>query len=203
DTNIQADQTQRDSWEQEIEGAYSRAWDRLTKDIMVDAFSGVLSNRWNQVVGKGLRTPEERARLSKATQVLKTMELAKSYKDFAEWANLESVDAEYVREGLTQVFDLVDGEEVTRKMLVRWLKRPIPKGVSDYYTAAKAVVDTAFDLTAEGFAWARLRQLDRNSDGFLKAVKALASRQTQVLDGIHAREQTLGLTTGGTRQACD
>jgi len=200
--NIQADQGQRTAWEEEVEGAYQRAWERLTKDIMVDGFSGVLLDRWNKVVGKGLRTPAERAKLAKATQLLKTMELANSYKDFAEWASLESVDAKYVREGLTQIFDLADGEEVTRKMLVRWLGRPIPKGVTGYYDAAKNVVDTAFDLTAEGFAWARLRQLDRNSEGFLKAVKALAGRQTKVLEGIHAREKKLGLPEGATRDGC-
>ncbi|MBK8791840.1 MAG: PDZ domain-containing protein [Holophaga sp.] len=201
--NIQADQTQRQSWEQEVDDAYNRAWERLTKDIMVDAFSGVLTSRWNQVVGKGLRTPEERAKLAKATQLLKYMEVAKNYQDFAEWANLESVDAKYIREGLTQVFGLVDGEEVTRKMLVRWLKRPIPKGATEYYDAAKAVVDTAFDLTAEGFAWARMRQLNRNSDEFLKAVKALAGRQTRVLEGIHAREKKLGLPEGATKDGCE
>ncbi len=203
DASVHADQAQRESWEQEVEGAYGRAWDRLTKDIMVDAFSGVLLNRWNQVVGKGLRTPAERAKLSKATQLLKTLELAKSYKDFADWASLESVDAKYIREGLTQVFGLLEGEEVTRKMLARWLGKPIPKGATAYYTAAKNVVDTAFDLTAEGFAWARMRQLNRNSDEFLKAVKALAGRQTRVLEGIHAREKTLGLAEGDTREPCE
>jgi len=201
--NIQADQAQRKTWEEEIEGAYGRAWDRLTKDIMVDAFAGVLLDRWNKVVGKGLRSAEERAKLAKAAQVLKTMQLARNYQDFADWASLESVDAAYVREGLTQVFDQVEGEEVTRQMLMRWLKRPIPKGTMDYYGAAKNVVDTAFDLTAEGFAWARLRQMDRNSDGFLKAVKALAHRQTQVLEGIHAREKELGLPPGATRDGCN
>ena len=201
--SIQADQTQRKSWEQEVDDAYGRAWDRLTKDIMVDAFSGVLLNRWNQTVGKGLRTAEERAKLSKATQVLKTMQLARNYQDFAEWANLESVDAKYVREGLTQVFDQLDGEEVTRKMLVRWFKRPIPKGASEYYTAAKNIVDTAFDLTAEGFAWARLKQLNQNNAEFLKAVKAMAAHQTHVLEGIHAREKKLGLPEGATRDNCE
>lgn len=201
--NIQADQAQRTTWEGEIEGAYGRAWDRLTKDIMVDAFAGVLLDRWNKVVGKGLRSAEERAKLAKAAQVLKTMQLARNYQDFADWASLESVDSEYVREGLTQVFDQVEGEEVTRQMLMRWLKRPIPKGTMDYYGAAKNVVDTAFDLTAEGFAWARLRQMDRNSEDFLKAVKALAHRQTQVLEGIHAREKALGLPPGTTRDGCN
>jgi hypothetical protein len=201
--NIQADQAQRKTWEDEVEGAYGRAWDRLTKDIMVDAFAGVLLDRWNKVVGKGLRGAEERAKLAKAAQVLKTMQLARNYQDFADWASLESVDAAYVREGLTQVFDQVEGEEVTRQMLMRWLKRPIPKGTMDYYGAAKNVVDTAFDLTAEGFAWARLRQMDRNSEGFLKAVKALAHRQTQVLEGIHAREKELGLPPGATRDGCN
>lgn len=200
DANIQSDQALRAGWEQEVDGAYNRAWDRL-KDV-IDLAAGDVAGNWNDAVGKGERTAAERAKIAKAGQVLKTLQGARSFQDFAEWASKEEVDADYVREGLSQIYDLVGGDEVLRKMLRRTLGTPIAKGAKDYYDAGKALVDTAFDLTAEGFAWAGMRQLNRNTDSFRAAVKALAARQAKVLAAIHERELKLGLPAGATQDGC-
>ncbi len=202
DKNLQMDQKQRQDWEGEIDQAQQRAFERL-KDVLFDQSAGELSYKWNQAIGKGQRSAEERARLAKGVQVLKSLQLAKSYNDFADWASLESVDIEYVRKGLKQAFDAMDGEERLRKLLSRVFKVKIAKRIEAHYKGAEYIVETAFDLASEGFAWARLRDLDRQSEGFLKAVKALSNRQNQVLAGIHEREQKLGLPKGATQDGCE
>lgn len=199
---IQMDQGQRAQWESEVQQAQERSFDRL-KEMLVDLPSDLLDSRWKDAVGKGLRTPEERARLSKALELLGHFQQVGTFGEFVDWASQEDTGAERVREGLTQIYDILDGEEVLRKMLRRWLGRPIPKGAGNLYDAGKNLVDTGFDLLAEGFAWARLRDLNRNAPLFLKAVKAMGDRQRQVLEGIHARELKLGLPPGATREPCE
>lgn len=199
---IQMDQGQRAQWENEVQQAQERSFERL-KEMLLELPPDLLESRWQEAVDKGLRSPEERARLKKALELLGRFKDAKTFGAFADWASQEDTGAERVRDGLTQIYDILDGDEVLRKMLQRWIKRPIPGGARDLYDAAKNVVDTGFDLLAEGFAWARLRDLNRTAPLFLKAVKAMGDRQAQVLAAIHAREQKLGLPPGATREPCE
>lgn len=199
---IQMDQGQRAQWENEVQQAQERSFERL-KEMLVDLPSDLLDSRWKDAVGKGLRTPEERARLTKALELLGHFQQVGTFGDFVDWASQEDTGAERVREGLTQIYDILNGEEVVRKMLRRWLGRPIPQGAGNLYAAGKNLVDTGFDLLAEGYAWARLRDLNRNAPLFLKAVKAMGDRQAQVLEDIHARELKLGLPPGATREPCE
>jgi len=120
-------------------------------------------------------------------------------KDFSVWAANEGYGRNEIIEGIGQIVEIIGVEDEIKDYLSkRWgLAR-----VLAFQEAARDLVTSAYEVTAEVVSWQRLAQLNRNSDAFLAAVEKISRHQRDVLAQIHAREIRLGLNPGDTKEPC-
>jgi hypothetical protein len=194
---IQQDQAMRAEWEIRVNDAYESALS-AAKGKLADFSLDFPDEKLNERI-ELLTDPAERAKYERARNLLVHLREAYRVGDFAQWAEHEEYTRAEVIEGMKIIAEIFDVEEKIKDQLAkRWgLKRVIA-----FQEAASDLVTAAFDVTSEVVAWRRLNQLNRNSDGYLRAVEATARRQRDVMEGIRQREIRLGLDPGATKEPC-
>ncbi len=194
---IQMDQDQRAEWEKVTNDAYESALKRAQEkfeEFSVDFPGDILKEKLETVTD-----PAERAKIERALRLVDRFKDAYTTRDFSEWAAKEEFTREEVIEGIKQIVEICEVEERIKDYLgKKWgLQRAIA-----YYEAGDDLLTSAYDVTAEVVAWRRLQQLNRNSDGFLKATEASGRRLRELIAAIHEREVRLGLDPGSTKEPC-
>lgn len=196
-TTIQSDQDQRAEWEKVTNDAYENALKRAQEkfeEFSVDFPEGILKEKLAAATD-----PAERAKIERALRLVDRFKDAYTTRDFSEWAAKEEFTREEIIEGIKQLVSICGIDERLKDYLgKKWgLKRAIA-----FYEAGDELLTSAYDVTAEIVAWRRLQQLNRNSDGFLKATEASGRRLRELIAAIHEREVRLGLDPGSTKEPC-
>ncbi|MBI2512875.1 MAG: hypothetical protein HYV96_12925 [Opitutae bacterium] len=194
---IQSDQDQRADWEKVTNDAYESALKRAQEkfeDFSVDFPGDILKEKLEKATD-----PAERAKIERALRLVDRFKDAYTTRDFSDWAAKEEFTREEIVEGIKQIMEICEVEQRIKDYLSKkWgLKRAIA-----YYEAGDDILTSAYDVTAEVVAWRRLKQLNQNSDSFLKATEASGRRLRKVVAEIHAREVQLGLDPGSTKEPC-
>lgn len=194
---IQSDQAQRDEWVKVTNDAYESALARA-KEKLAEFSVDFPEEKLNERLEK-LTDPAERAKVERALRLVQHLKESYKLKDFASWAEQENYGRKEVLEGIGIIVDIIGVEDAIKDYLrKRWgLKHAIA-----FQEAGSDLVVSAYDVTAEVVAWRRLKQLNQNSDDFLKAVEKSGERVRAVVAGIHEREVRLGLDPGATRNPC-
>lgn len=195
---IQQDQDQRAEWEVRVNEAYESALG-AAKEKLADFSLDFPDDKLNARLEK-LTDPAERANTERALRMLQHLKEAYRVNDFATWAQHEEFSREEVIAGIRIIADTLEVEDTLKEYLSkRWgLKRVIA-----FQEAASDLVTAAFDVTSEVVAWRRLNQLNRNSEGYLRAIESTARRQREVMEGILQREIRLGLDPSSTKEPCE
>jgi hypothetical protein len=194
---IQSDQDQRAEWEKVTNDAYESALQRAQEkfeEFSVDFPGDILKEKLESVTD-----PAERAKIERALRLVDRFKDAYTTRDFSTWAAKEEFTREEIIEGIKQIADICEVEDRIKEYFSKkWgLKRAFA-----FYDAADDLITSAYDVTAEVVAWDRLKQLNRNSDDFLKATEASGRRLRVVMEGIRQREIRLGLDPGSTKEPC-
>ncbi|MBX3735769.1 MAG: hypothetical protein KF715_03690 [Candidatus Didemnitutus sp.] len=194
---IQSDLDQRAEWEKVTNDAYESALKRAQEkfeEFSVDFPGDILKEKLATVTD-----PAERAKIERALRLVDRFKDAYTTRDFSDWASKEEFTREEIVEGIKQIMEICEVEKRIKDYLEKkWgLKRAIA-----FYEAADDLVTSAYDVSAEVIAWRRLKQLNRNSDDFLKATEASGRRLRELIAAIHEREIRLGLDPGSTKEPC-
>lgn len=195
--SIQSDQDQRAEWEKVTDEAYNSALDRAKEklqELSVDFPTDILEDKLSKVTD-----PAERAKIQQTLRFLKRLKDTYAFKDFASWADQEKMSRAEVMAGIKQLADLCEVEDRIKDYLEKkW-------GLKKFFAfrdAAQDLITSTYDVTAEVLAWRRLKQLNQNSDDFLKATEASGRRIRELIGAIHEREVRLGLDPGSTKEPC-
>lgn len=194
---IQSDEDQRAEWEKVTNDAYESALSRAQEkfeEFSVDFPGDILKEKLETVTD-----PAERAKIERALRLVDRFKDAYTTRDFSTWAAKEEFTREEIIEGIKQIADICEVEDRIKEYFSKkWgLKRAFA-----FYDAADDLITSAYDVIAEVLAWDRLKQLNRNSDDFLKATEASGRRLRVVMEGIRQREIRLGLDPGSTKELC-
>ena len=159
----------------EMIGEQDREIEQLYREISSEkdpAKVGAMQQRWQQMdLHKAhLEDAFKRARIDQ--QHLN--ELVQE-RDFFKFNKENKGDLVSFMEGIRQVADTLVGDEDIQKKL------HIPKVYADYYKYSASIVDSTYDIFSEVLAAQQIKQLNQNSDEFLKAASALNGRIHQTV----------------------
>lgn len=175
DKSMQNDQEQRKEWEKTTSEAYARALDAakgLIMDLAVDLPEGYFNDKLQQAT-----TPEQQERFKRALRLVQHLKESRNVKDFAAWASNEEFGREEVIDGIKMIAGiLLQDEKLVAKLAL--------KNVLIIKTAAERIINSSYDITAEVLSWRAINQLNKNSQAYLDAVKALSTRMIQVVNRI-------------------
>jgi hypothetical protein len=159
----------------EMIGEQDKEIEQLYREISSEkdpAKVGAMQQRWQQMDLHKARLEDafKRARIDQ--QHLN--ELVQE-RDFFKFNKENKGDLVSFMEGIRQVADTLVGEQDIQKKL------HIPKAYADYYKYSASIVDSTYDIFSEVLAAQQIKQLNQNSDEFLKAVNALNGRIHQTV----------------------
>ncbi|MEN6520612.1 MAG: PDZ domain-containing protein [Armatimonadota bacterium] len=183
--SIQQDQKQFDDWEKVAQDGMDKCSNFLY-GLLMDATAGQLSDRYEEMHKLAEKLPNHPedliTRLNHIKNWFKAMKYTQTLKDVSDVA---ARDGETLQELLEEVRD-----DLNIIVGITPLDKTLPGALWKY---GSNVADMAYSYTEFSAAYDRINQLDKNSDDYLKAVKALSERMKKVVDQIKDLKSKLGI----------
>jgi hypothetical protein len=169
--SIQMDQVQFSEWERETQDAEDRSKERL-KQAIADKIQGRF---FDYAEGYYENSPEK-------LKALKRAEVLIQEGTVYDWADKGEKEWSQVAEGLALLGDNL----------------PLSKSAKEALWASKSIVDSSFDIATELVSWRRISQLQKNSEGYLSAVKQSGEQMKGIVERIREVEDRLASSSYGT-----
>jgi hypothetical protein len=202
--SVMMNNAELDQWRGTTEEAVDAAWqqgkDMLKDEVMdrlLDKLGGMETakkDRLNEIdadmveieANENISTPllnelkklrTEKAGLEKDLSVIQQVKDAKNAADAVDMADMLA-DQKYLETIYSAVNQALDNPDVQKALN---LGKGAAKNLSAFAKYSKSIVDSAYNITAEACAWARINQMNQVNEDYLKTTQALSNRMKSLV----------------------
>ncbi len=222
------DAAEREAWEKTVDDATSAAWDRareMASDKVVGHLDKTFGKRLTDANDEiqraatklaGAKDPnlreqyhgaikllqQEKETIQRAQKRLEEIKNTAAVVDLDKWANSDVKTLEKFWEGTNKVAQTALDDPFIQKALSI---TPVYGQVLKY---GRSITDSAYDVTAELVSWRRIKDLNRDTEDYLKAVNTMQDRVKNLVEAIKLKKQDMtlklcdGSGAGGPLCAC-
>jgi len=180
DRSQKTTQAELADWGKTAEKASEAGWQR-GKDLLIDNLGdviGVLSGDLEKWGGKdAVDVLETRLKDPELKKVVKDLKEVKKAVDDLTWTS-DQLEPTW-EQAYSNMTDALGNPKVQQLL-------KIGGHYAKYASYLKSIVDSSYDISAEIFAWLRIRQADHTNEGYLKAVDSLHERMVDRVTDLNA-----------------